>query len=342
MSWFSGALLCIGLGFATTGCHRAKAPDGQNLAADAPVVSPVAIDGQTLSRTDILLQLLRMPHAEVQTRLGAHRFESHTKWTITPQLPATPVPPPPDVVPGFREGAPAKPFEGTAAFESVTATLEETRSIEVDGNGSLSLSNQNDHGYGVEAKLVHSDLYLRMRYAPFIRQRPEGDELERLRAIGYEPGAAILEAAAPFVYLSTPSETSRLGRPAWQVSFSRQDAPKKRDKPSEPGKVWRGAIDVDMLDGYAIIDRQRGTLLELKLQVRYSAPRGKAPPGTPAGQTDETERVQVAVVHELVAVALGKDVVNIQPPSEWNEPPTRSRPTLEKQELLNGLVSAKP
>src|SRR6185295_10493820 len=141
------------------------------------------------------------------------------------------------------------------------------------------LESQNDHGYGVEALLHRDLLYLRMRYAPFIRHRPEGDELERLRALGYEPGAALLEAVAPFVFLSTPSETTRLGRPAWQVQLSRQQAANDKHPPSlPPGKAWRGEVAVETLDGYAVVDRQRGTLLELRLAVRFSAARGKAPP----------------------------------------------------------------
>lgn len=340
--WWKGArlglLIGLGLGLGSqVGCRR-----HESLSEPASREQlPTAIDEKALSRTDILLQLARIPHAEVTTRLGPHRLESHTRWTITPLGPPRPEGSPPDVTPGFRDGNPARPFEGAAAFENAAATLDETRFIEVDAGGRLQLSTQNDHGYGVEAVAAQDALYLRMRHAPYIRHRPEGDELERLRALAYEPGTAILEAVAPFVYLSTPSETTRLGRPAWQVSLSRQQPSSKPEVPANLGlgKTWRGTVEVEALDGYAVVDRQRGTLLELKLQVRFTTPRGKAPPGTAPA---EAERVQVAAQHEFAAVALGKDVVNIQLPAEWSEPPARSRPTLDKQELLNGLVPARP
>lgn len=333
-----GCLLGLGLSLSlglSAGCRRHESLVDPG-APREPL--PTAIDEKTLSRTDILLQLARIPHAEVTTRLGAHRLESHTRWTITPLGATRPEGAPPDVTPGFRDGNPARPFEGAAAFENAPTTLDETRFIEVDAGGRLQLSTQNDHGYGVEAVLAQDALYLRMRHAPYIRHRPDGDELERLRALAYEPGTALLEAVAPFVYLSTPSETSRLGRPAWQVSLSRQQAA-AREVPPGLGKAWRGTVEVETLDGYAVVDRQRGALLELKLQVRFTTARGKAPPGTAPA---EAERVQVAAQHEFAAVALGKDVVNIQLPAEWSEPPARSRPTLDKQELLNGLVPARP
>lgn len=321
------------------GCSRPpKQPNvGHSAFPAGPAASGPLSDGRTLTRTDILLELARIPHAEVQSRLGPHRIESHTHFTLTPLQKGGPSGI--EVAPGFRESSPIKPFEGDAAWESASTSLDETRLITVDKAGSLHLENTNDHGYGIEALLEQNFLYTKMRYGPYIRHRPEGDEVERLRALGYEPGAALLEVVAPYVYLSTPSETTRLGRPAWQVSLSRQDKNAKHRASAGANQGWRGTTTVDSLDGYAVVDRQRGVLLELRLSVRFETPRGKAPPGT---QSAADERVRIEAQHELRVVALGEAVARILPPSEWNEPPLRPRSNLEKQELLKGLVSQRP
>ncbi len=334
-----GSLWSVLLLSCLAGCHR---PSGEHIGYEGEhqqaTTAPALTDGRSLSRTDILLQIARLSHAEVATRLGPHRIESHTHYTIRPL--SSNKPQPPEVTPGFRADGPVHPYEGGSAWENTEASLDETRFIAVDAAGNVQLQNLNDHDFGVEALFDREYLYIRMRYAPYIRHRPEGDELERLRALGYESGAALLEAVAPYVYLSTPGETTRLGRSAWQVSLSRQQPSPKRHQSTVLGKAWRDAVAVDSLDGYAVVDRQRGALLELRLSVRFQAPRGKTAPG-PGTPPADGEQVQVEAQHELRVVSLGNEVAPIAPPAEWSEPPTRARPMLEKQELLNGLLPAR-
>lgn len=311
---------------AVCGCHRGGSGSGTGAAPGS-----LLADGRQLTRSEVLLQVVGVPHSEVASRLGPHRIESLTRYTITP-LSSPKVGP--DVTAGFRAETPVQPYENSAAWESGAATLEEKRLVEVDEQGALHLSSQNDHGYGMEAVVDHQHLYMRLQHAPFVRRIPEGDEVERLRAVAYESGAALLESVASALYLSPPSETNRLGRPAWAVALSRQDGVSPRRTVDAPGKAWRGHVIVEAIDGQAVVDRQRGTLLELKLSVRFQAPRGPVPPGTPSV---EGERVQVEAQHELHVVALGNKVEAIKTPSDWVDPPMRPRPTLDKQELLNGL-----
>ena len=308
------------------GCHRGGPSSG-------PTNSPGSLlsDGRQLTRSEVLLQVVGVSHGEVSSRLGPHRIESVTRYTITPLSSPKAGP---DVAAGFRADSPVQPYENSAAWESAAATLEEKRSIELDGQGSLRVSNQNDHGYGIEAIVDREYLYMRLQNAPFVRRLPEGDEVDRLRAVAYEPGSALLETVASALYLSPPSETTRLGRPAWAVALSRQDGVAPRRSSDVPGKAWRGNVIVEAIEGQAVIDRQRGALLELKLSVRFQAARGPVPAGTPAV---EGERVQVEAQHELHVVALGNKVEEVKAPGEWIEPPMRPRPTLDKQELLNGL-----
>lgn len=311
---------------ALCGCHRGGPASASNVAPGS-----LLSDGRSLTRSEVLLQVVGVPHSEVASRLGPHRIESLTRYTVTPLSSPKAGP---DVTAGFRAESPVQPYESGAGWESAPATLEEQRLVEQDERGGLHLSNQNDHGYGMEAVVEGQHLYMRLAHAPFVRRLPEGDEVERLRAVAYESGASLLETVASSLYLSPPSETTRLGRPAWAVALSRQDGVAPRRAVDAPGKAWRGSVIVEAIDGQAVVDRQRGTLLELKLSVRFQAPRGPAPPGTPSV---EGERVQVEAQHELRVVALGNKVEAIKVPSEWVDPPMRPRPTLEKQELLNGL-----
>lgn len=295
-------------------------------------------DGRQLTRSEVMLQLVSVSHSEVAARLGPHRIESVTRYTVTPLSSPKAGP---DVAAGFRADTPVQPYEGSGGWESVAASLEEKRVIEVDEGGRLRLSNQNDHGYGVDAVVDGHYLYMRLQNAPYIRRTPEGDEVERLRALGYESGSSLLETVASALYLSPPSETTRLGRPAWAVALSRQEGVSARRTTGQaaPGKAWREQVLVEAIEGQAVVDRQRGTLLELKLSVRFSSPRGPVPAGTPGA---EGERVQVEAQHEFHVTSLGKKGDVISAPGEWIDPPMRPRPALDKQELLSGLTGGSP
>lgn len=313
------------------GCKRS----GDGLAASAES-SPVMLkpaSGGDLTRTDLLLQVLATPHAEVAARLGPHRIESQTTWVITPVVsPGAVVPPP--VVPGFKLGSPERPFDGGEAYESVASNLQEQKAIAIDSEGRVLMQSQTDHGAGVDAVFAGGLLYVRMKHTPYIRYRPEGDQVARLRTAAYEPGTAILEAVAPYLQLSTPTEATVQGRAAWQVKLSRLDSPSGvRPKGLQgPQSVWRTATSVDTIEGMVIVDRQKGAPLQVELRVRFVAPRTEG----------SSERVQVEAQHSLKVVQLGAAVAPILPPTEWSEPPTRPRPMLDRQELLNGLVPARP
>lgn len=350
-----GLLVSASLG----GCRK---PSAENLGVvEAPAATSAPATAQPsreqVGRSDGLIQLAALPHAELASRMGPHRVESSTRWVVTPvqsQKPGTGTgtaqapPRPPEVQPGFKAGDPVNPYEGSAAWDSAPVTLDEERVIEVDAAGRLHAQSQNDHGYGVEAVLDQEFLYMRMRYAPYVRRRSEGDEATRLRAVAYEPGAAIMEVVAPYLKVSIPTETTFVGRPAWIVTLSRKDASPGVLPAAPPGgkpdpSAWRAATAVEQLEGVAVIDRERGTLLDIKLDARFVSPRGTGAPtstGRPPAAPDE--KVQVEVHHRSRVAALGSAVAAVAVPAEWIDPPTRPRPMLDKQELLSGLGTAKP
>jgi hypothetical protein len=311
-------LLCTALLACQVGCRKAPAP-----AAPTPSVSISAQND--LLRGDRLLKVLSLSHQEVAARLGAHRIESKTRWTITP-IPSPRAAQVQPVAPGFRLGQPAQPFSGEDAYEVAPVSMEETRFIELDGSGRLHIGNENDHGTGMEAVTDDQHFFSKMRYQPFIRYRAEGSQVERLRTIGFDTGASLLETVGHRLKLGTPSSVDTKGRPSWNVTL------RMADSASVPihsqGSAWRGAVSVESIEGSATVDREQGVPLAVELTVRFVAPR----PGVP------DERVQVEATHVMQVVALGSEAVKVQVPSEFSEPPTRPRPWLERQELLGGLV----
>ena len=100
---FQGWLVCMALaGACEIGC--------QNAPSSSRSTGPVSIGAQNdLVRGDRLLKVLSLTHKEVATRLGPHRIESQTRWTITP-IPSQRAAQVPPVQPGFKLGSPAQPF----------------------------------------------------------------------------------------------------------------------------------------------------------------------------------------------------------------------------------------
>ena len=80
------AALVLAVAAPLPGC---KKHSGENfgLLETAPAVTATP-SGAELTRADLLLQLLSLSHAEVTARLGAHRIESQTQWSITPVVAA--------------------------------------------------------------------------------------------------------------------------------------------------------------------------------------------------------------------------------------------------------------
>jgi len=320
MSLSVSRLLCIAHLACQVGCHKAPAP--------AAPSSPVSISAQNdLVRGDRLLKVLSLSHGDVAARLGAHRIESQTRWTITP-IPSPRSAQVQPVQPGFRLGSPAQPFAGEDAYEVAPVSLKESRFVEVDGSGRLHLGSENDHGTGIEAISDGQHVFTKMRYQPFIRYRTEGSQVDRLRSMAFDTGAALLEAVGHRLKLGTPQSGDSKGRATWQVTLGMAETA------SVPlhaqGSAWRGAVNVEAIQGSATIDREQGVPIAVELTVRFVAPR----PGVP------DERVQVEATHAMQVVALGSDAVKIAVPTEYSEPPIRPRPWLDRQELLGGLISS--
>lgn len=316
---FRGWLLGTAVfGLCQVGCQKTPGSTGSS--------APVSISAQNdLVRGDRLLKVLSLTHKEVATRLGPHRIESQTRWTITP-IPSARAAQVQPVQPGFKLGSPAQPFAGDDAFETAPVTMNETRFVEMDGSGRIHVGSENDHGSGIEAMTDPQYIFSKMRYQPFVRYRNEGSQADRLRQMAFDTGVALLETVGHRLKLGTPSSGDTRGRSTWQVALKMADTAQVPLR--SQGSAWRGAVSVESVEGLATVDREQGVPLAVELAVRFVAPR----PGVP------DERVQVEATHVMQVVALGGEAVKFAIPSEFSDPPVRPRPQLDRQELLGGLV----
>lgn len=270
--------------------------------ADAP---PLAVERRQLQRTQGLLQVAAMTPAEAVRRLSSHRLEIRTSWQIAP---------------------PARP-----GVDVQTESMQEDSLIESDGKGGVHILHNNDAGpgYGSEAIFLGGRLYLRMRQGPYVRRRPEGDEVPRLLAAAGDTSGALLLLLGPWLKIDEVSEAKVAGRPAIKLTLSKQASPQKEGRPPRnlpPGKLWRQALAVQSLSGAAVVDAAEGMLLGLRLVCSFQAPRGEGGPP-----------VRIEVNHRATVGSLG-EVVPIVAPEDAIDPPLRPRPMLDRQELLEGLL----
>lgn len=277
----------------------------ENLGLPPTETAPLAVERRQLQRPQGLLQVAAMPPGEVVRRLGAVRLEAHTSWQITP---------------------PARP-----GVDSAPQAMKEDALIEADGKGGLHVLHENDRGYGSEAVLLGGQLYMRMRYGPYVRRRPEDDEVPRLLAAAGDTSGALLQLLGPWLKIDEASDAKVAGRPAVKLTLSKLASPQRDLVPRavhlSPGQKWRPALSVASLSGAAVVDATEGALLGLKLEASFQAPRGEGGPP-----------VKIEVSHRAAA-GLG-EAVSVRAPGEGEviDPPVRPRPMLDYQELLEGLV----
>lgn len=276
---------------------------------------PAVANVQKLADPQVLLQVAQLLHQELPRRLGGVRLSLHTTWDVTPPV-----------------------REGTEAAGPVQ--MEEQSVYLLDAAGGIRALHSNDHGYGSEMVYVGGQVYMRLRYAPFVRRRPEGDEVSRVLQSG-DNSAALLALLVPFLDIDVAPDAGGgaglAGRPALKLTLGkRSGAPvlgKKSAADSGPGRVWRRATRVEALRGTARVDREQGALLALDLSATFVGPRlpgpGDRAPAPPPGD------VTVKVHHTLELTALEQAVAA---PEEWQAPPVRPRPQQDRQELLQGLV----
>lgn len=330
---------------ALAGCHR----DGGE--GEPAVQTPAQVRREALSRLTRphgLLHLLQGPSGAA-AGLGAGWLLRLLPAQGTPTQPAA-------------HGGQALRLTATTRYEVTPSAQEEpdaapvklTEDSEIqadaDPAGGLRIVHNNDHGYGVEALQIKEWLYLKTRPLPFVRRRPEDDEIPRLLAAA-EGSDALLELLSPHLEVAVDAAAEEkdsaipltLRLRAEAVPLPAGVGPQRGSLGSARGRSdheasrrWRTATTVESLSGKAVFDPQQRALLSLQLNAAFTAPR----PLTGDGR--KTSPVQVRVEHRM-NLALGastdKGSSLVTAPPEWLEPPTRPRPMLDRQELLDGLTN---
>ena len=280
-------LLFCGLGLTLVGgCAR---EGDENLGLGARHGS---VDLAHLTRPAELVRALFQAGRLVDGPLGAHRFVGASTIKVEPP--------------------------GQAA-----ELLEETYRVNADGHGAVHLWHDNSRGQGTEAIITEGTLYVRPRYGRFVRRRPEGDELDRLRAQVEGVPAGYVELLAPFLTVQELGPARVSGRPALRLALKvspTASAPKE----SEPGRRWRESLRILSVEGELTLDTQTGIALEARLEARYAfaGPNERGP-----------------VVVTLGYKQWGETPEAVLAPADALETPRRVRPMIERNSLLDGLVT---
>lgn len=206
--------------------------------------------------------------------------------------------------------------------------LDESWRLEVDGKGNHHLLREDGHGGGVETYAVDGAIVTRPRYARFVRRSAEGDEGERERDAAHHLLASCLSVIGRFAARRDDGPLSVVGRTARKVVLSLAPAPVDAPADAEPGHAWRRDMKVSALDGEVWVDAVTGAPLHAALTASYTAPAGGG------GGND------VAVTLELHAdVEAVGSVPAIVAPADAAPAPRRPRPLIDRQQLLDGLVT---
>jgi hypothetical protein len=249
----------------------------------------VAVDVAALAQPEELERALQLSGKELDARLGAHRMEATASLKLE---------------------QPGRPVE----------TLEESFLIESDGRGAVHLLHDNGHGYGMEAVAIGDDLYSRARYGHYSRHRPEGDELERLRATAETPAVGYVRLLQRFIAVHEAGRLDVAGHAGIKLKLSATAAVRPA-REVEPGRRWRETVRPRYLEGEVVLDGRTGAPLLLKLDTSYTFERDGKP-------------LTVTVAFKQSTVPFSGA---ISPPTEYTTL-NRPRPMLDRQILLDGLT----
>lgn len=279
-----------------------KRQGDENLGLGAKA-APEVIDVSRITQPDELVKAFSTPGAELDRRLGAHRVDATATMKIS---------------------AAGKPEE----------TLDETLTLDSDGKGALHVlhdtnrSNATPGGLGMEAVVFGPDLYVKPRYGKYVRRRPEGDELERLRAVVEGSGGAYLDLVQRWLVVTDAGEANVAGHAGRKLKLGAKPSPETPTSFTDPGKKWRETLDVKYIQGEAVVDAQSGVPLSLRLDTAYSFKRDNSPQ-------------PVSVTATFKSTVAPAQPVTPPPPAEAVASPVRPRPQEDRKFLLENLTEPK-
>jgi hypothetical protein len=234
---------------------------------------------------------------------------------------------------------------GDGALER-TDKIEQTFRFDTDGHGAFRLLRELGHPHalapapgrtddetapktwvdqsaqGMEAIALAGHLYVRGRFGRFIDRRPEPGELDRLRALCEGVLHDDLALLAPFLTIDDRGQGRVNGRRTRRLALGKRDRGRTAARDEDPRRAWRASIEVESLTGEVELDEETGAPLRASLDARYRVPQ-KTPP----------LRVHLALRQEP------RSASTIEAPADAVPAPRRPRPTVERNQLLEGLAA---
>ncbi len=288
-------------------CHR---PGDEDLGLQRVPEQKIALDQLTDPRA--LVAAVSQPGAGLDQRLSARGFD----LTRTLEIGAHDAADRTDDVVHFDS-------DGKGGF-SLIHDLEHPQSTALAparGDGDTTREKVDPRAQGMAAIALPGRLFVRARYGRYAERRPEPGELDRLRALGEQLLADDLALLSPWLLVTDQGEGSLEGRRTHRLGLGRRGSAAGMPKEDDPRRAWRATVEVSELRGELVVDAVTGALLAGRLDARYTFLRGG-------------ERVPVHVVANQTARA----------PSLFAAPPDalpnphRPRPTVERNQLLEGLA----
>jgi hypothetical protein len=290
-------------------CHRGG---DENLGLKTEAQAPVAVD--RLTEADALLAALRQPMGEVERKLGARGMELAQTLELA----------------------------GDDHGHARTDRIDEVVHLDTDGEGGFHLVRELDHplelapapkpedslepakmvdpaAQGMEAIEIEGRWFVRDRYGRFVERRPEPGELDRVRNLGERVLGDDVALLLPFCTIEDRGSGELLGRKTKKLALSLRAQPADRASETDPRRAWRAEMTVASLSGTLELDAATGAPLAATLEARYRVP-GK--------------KLDVRLVLKQEARA----AVALAAPTEAIVAPHRPRPTVERNQLLDGLA----
>jgi hypothetical protein len=201
-------------------------------------------------------------------------------------------------------------------------TLEETFRLDADGKGAVHLQHDNSRSGGLEAIATGGALYVRPRWGKIEKRRPEGDEVDRLRRSVETVAADYLDLLSRWLLVREDGRVQVAGRSAVKLKLSAMQKPLAAPAEQDPARAWRDRLQVRYVDGDLVMDVASGALLQARLDASYAFER-----------KGESGPLQVTLGYRQTT---GTAEPIVAPPDAVPAP-QRTRPMLERQQLLEGL-----
>ncbi|MBK7826008.1 hypothetical protein [Nannocystis sp.] len=253
-----------------------------------------------------LLAALAQSHTSARALLGPHRLHYKASFSLLPEAPTRPV---------VDQPIQQEQVVGDELTLILGSALRDPLRMH--------LSQKTDKGEGREVIILDEQVYTRLAYRSW-HARALDSELHQIWLDEAQHCVHdLVELAAPALALDIQDTGDTL-----ELTLRRADALDPTLVAAGHGREWRQRSEIGEIHGSISLDRATGLWRKAELSVAYVV-------------RDVLDRPQQgkAELHATVEPAAAADLV-IEAPALATPLPERTRPELERQHLLHGLVGA--